>query len=260
MTSAISQFFCMHRKNLLANLVLRNFKVKFRGSVLGYLWTLVIPLSQVVVFFFVYQVVLKVPIPNYLAFIVTGVMPWVFFSTSVNDSLETLVSGQNLLTHLPMPIQAFPAATVLTNLISLILALPVVFGVLIWSEVPLSAHILWAIPLLAGLALLTYSMAFILACMFVLFRDLKYIFSILIGLWLYATPILYTTEMVPANYHWIFYFNPLTGFFVGFRQALLDQTHPDFFLLTVFFGWTGVLFLIANWVRARLAMRVIERL
>src|ERR1700733_6872697 len=118
MTVSLFEFFCLHRKNLLLNLVQRNFKVKFKGSALGYFWTLVIPLSQVSVFYFVYQVILKVPVPNYFAFIVTGILPWVFFSTTINESLESLVSGQNLLTHLPMPLQAFPAATVMTNFLS----------------------------------------------------------------------------------------------------------------------------------------------
>src|SRR3954469_25912945 len=124
MTASFMEFFCLHRRNLLLTLVLRNFKVKYKGSVFGYLWTLVIPLSQVLVFYFVYQVILKVPVPNYLAFIVTGILPWVFFASTASESLESLVSGQNLLSHMPMPAQAFPAASVTTNFISFLLSWP----------------------------------------------------------------------------------------------------------------------------------------
>lgn len=260
MVDSLNQFFCLHRRNLLVNLIFRNFRTKFRGSILGYLWTLVIPLSQVVVFYFVYQVVLKIPIPNYLAFIVLGVMPWVFFSSTVNESFETLVAGQNLLTHLPVPIQVFPAATVMTNFVSLALAMPVMLGVLLWSGIPFNTNMLWAIPLLAGLVLFTYCLSLILACLYVLFRDLKYIFAIVLSLWIYATPVFYSMDLVPAQFHWLFYVNPLTGFFVGFRDALMstELSHPE--VVIAFFAWTTGMFLVANVVRATLAMKVVERL
>ncbi len=260
MVAAINQFFCFHRKNLLMNLVMRNFKIKYRGSVLGYLWTLVIPLSQVVVFYFVYQVVLKIPIPNYLAFIVTGIMPWVFFASTVNESLESLVAGQNLLSHVPMPIQVFPAATVLTNFFNLLLAFPIIFGVLLWSGITPSFTMILAVPYLVGLFLFTYCLSFILACLFVLFRDVKYIFSIFLNLWMYATPVLYTIDLVPDKFRWIFFVNPLTGFFVGFRDALINQRPTDPSLIISFVAWTAGLFLIANFVRSHLSAKLVERL
>jgi ABC-type polysaccharide/polyol phosphate export permease len=260
MVIALNQFFCLHRKNLVMNLVARNFKVKFRGSVLGYLWTLVIPLSQVCVFYFVYQLVLKVPIPNYLAFIVTGIMPWVFFTSTVNESLEGLVSGQHLLSHVPMPVQAFPAATVLTNFLSFTLSMPVILGVLLWSGLPLSWSMLFALPLLGALVLFTYCLSFILACFYVLFRDLKYIFGIFVNLWMYGTPVLYSIDMVPENFKWIFFVNPLTGFFVGFREVLLSQPISNPTLVAAFFAWTLAMFVAANVVRATISLRLVERL
>lgn len=257
---SFDKFFCLHRRNLLYNLVMRNFKVKFRGSVLGYLWTLVIPMSQVLVFYFVYQVVMKVPIPNYLAFVVTGIMPWVFFSTTVNESLESLVSGQNLLSHLPMPIQVFPAATVATNLISFLLALPIIIGVILWSGIELNGYSLLAIPYLLGLFLFTYCFSFVLASMYVLFRDLKHIFGIVLNLWMYGTPVLYSIDLVPEPFRWFFNVNPLTGFFVGFRDALLFHRWTDLPLMMSFVTWTLFFFVVANIIRATMAGRLVERL
>lgn len=242
------------------NLVMRNFKVKFRGSVLGYLWTLVIPLSQVCVFYFVYQIIMKVPIPHYLAFIVTGIMPWVFFATTVTESLESLVSGQNLLSHLPMPLQVFPAATVFTNFMSFLLAFPVMMGAIWWSGIPLQLSMLWAVPYIAGLLLFTYCLAFLLASLYVLFRDLKHIFSIFVNLWMYATPILYSVDLVPENFRWIFYVNPLTGFFVGVRDVLIYQRPTEPTLMASFFLWTAFLFVMANVVHRTMSFRLVERL
>lgn len=250
----------MHRKNLLLNLVQRNFRVKFKGSALGYFWTLVIPLSQVLVFYFVYQVILKVPVPNYLAFIVTGILPWVFFASTVNESLESLVSGQTLLTHMPMPLQAFPAASVATNFVSFLMSWPVIAGALFWSGLELQWTMFLFIPLSLLFFVFTYSLAFILASMFVLFRDLKHIFGIIIQLWMYSTPVLYSAELIPANFKWILYANPLSGYFVGIRDVLIGGRLPEPVMFACFFGWTAFLFLIANVMRVTIGPRLVEKL
>lgn len=260
MTKVMAEFFCLHRLNLLLNLVSRNFKVKYRGSVLGYLWTLAIPFFQVLVFYFVYQMVLKIPVPNYLAFIVTGILPWVFFATTVNESLESLVSGQDLLTQLPMPLQAFPAASVATNFLSLILSTPIILGVLIWSGISLDWKMLLFFPLSAVFFIFTYALSFILASLFVLFRDVKYIVSILIQLWMYMTPILFSADMVPEGFRWTLIANPLSSYFVAIRDVLIHSRLPDPASLTVFFIWTVGIFAVANFLRFTIGPRLVEKL
>lgn len=260
MSSSVAEFLCWNRKNLLLNLVVRNFKVKYKGSIFGYLWTLVIPLSQVLVFYFVYQVILKVPVENYLAFIVTGILPWVFFSTTVNESLEALVGGKNILAHLPLPIQVFPTASVLTNFVSFLLAFPILFGVVILSGIPLNFTMLLFVPLSMLLFVFTFSLSFTVASLFVIFRDVKYIFNIMIQLWLYATPVLYSADLIPEKYHWIIYANPLAGYFIASREVLLKGQLPTLGAVVGFTLWTLAAFLVANVVRLTLGRRLVERL
>src|ERR1700722_18574006 len=259
-TTSFYEFFCLHRKNLLLNLVRRNFKVKFKGSVLGYFWTLVIPISQVVVFYFVYQVIMKVPVPHYLAFVVTGILPWVFFSTTVNESLESLVSGQTLLSQLPVPLQAFPAATVAANFISFWLAYPIMVAAVAFSGITLSWTIVLFFPLTLLLLVYAYSLSFILAALFVLFRDIKHIFGIFIMLWMYVTPILYSIDMVPQQWRWTIYFNPMSGFFISMRDLMINGKLPPAKVLAVFFGWTVLTFFIANVMRVTIGPRLAEKL
>ena len=260
MTVGIFEFFCLHRPNLLLNLVQRNFKVKFKGSVLGYLWTLVIPLSQVLVYYFVYQVVLKIPVPNYFGFIVTGILPWIFFSTTVTESLESLVSGQSLLHNMPMPLQAFPAAAVVTNFISFALSWPIILGALLWSGILPHWEFILFIPLSLVLFVFTYSLSFIFASVFVLFRDLKYIASIAIQLWLYFTPILYSAELVPEKYRWTLYVNPLSGYFVSIREILISGNLPNTVMVSTFILWTAATFAAANILRLSIGPRLVEKL
>lgn len=260
MITVFTEFFCLHRMNLLLNLVMRNFKAKYRGSILGYIWTLAIPFCQVLVFYFVYQVVLKVPIPNYLAFIVTGILPWVFFSTTINESLESLVSGQDLLTQLPMPLQAFPAASVATNFLSLMISVPIILGVLVWSGIVIDWKMLLFFPLSLAFFIFTYSLSFILAALFVIFRDIKYIVSILIQLWMYLTPILFSADLVPERFRWTLVVNPLSGYFVSIRDVLVYNQLPDPKLLLIFAAWCVGIFIVANVLRLTVGPRLVERL
>ncbi len=254
------QFLCLHRRNLLFHFVFRNLKVKYRGSFFGYFWTLLIPLFQILVFYFVYQVIMKVPVPNYLAFLVTGILPWIFFASTVTESFESLVSGQQLLSQVPVPIQAFPAASVVTNFVNFLLSLPVMLGVVLFSGIAPSWPIILMIPLCMGLFLLTYCLAFIFASLFVLFRDLKHLFSIVVQLWLYATPVLYSADMIPQSFRWMLFANPLCPFFICLRKILLDGTWPPTELLWIFSGWLLFFYVLAELIRQKLGPRLVEYL
>ena len=260
MINSLAEFFCLHRKNLMANLVFRNFKVKYRGSALGYLWTLGVPILQVLVFYFLYQVILKIPIPNYLAFIVTGIFPWVFFSATVGESLDSLVVGQNLLMNLPVPIQAFPAASVVSNFVSFLLAVPILVGVLLLSGLTLNFNALLFFPLSMGLFVFTYSFSFILACFYVMFRDLKHMFAIIIQLWMYFTPVLYSADLIPSRFQWTLFANPLAGYFTAIRDVLIRGTAPDPAIVASFAAWTLGIFAFANVLRWRVGAHLFERI
>jgi lipopolysaccharide transport system permease protein len=258
--SSLSEFFCLHRLNLLANLVFRNFKVKYRGSVLGYVWTLGIPTLQVLVFYFLYQIILHIAVPNYLAFIVTGIFPWAFFSTTVSEGLDSLVTGHNLLTNLPVPIQAFPAASVISNFFSLLFSIPILAGVLAFNHIEPHWSAVILLPLTVGLFVFTYSFAFILGSLYVLFRDLKHMFSIVIQLWMYCTPIVYSADMIPKNFQWTLYLNPLSGYFVTVRDTLLYNRTPDPAMVWTFVGWTLAMFLAGNILRVTIGPGLVERI
>lgn len=255
------EFFCLDRKYVLLNFLSRNLKIKYRRSAFGYLWTLLIPLGQVLIFYFVYKVVLKVQVPHYLSFIVSGILPWVFFVGSVNESMESLVASHGLLTHAPVPVQVFPASCTITNFINFLPSIPLIFAIiLIEGGSGVSWSWFWIIPLSALLFVFTYSLSFLLACLYVYLRDLKHLIGIVIQLWMYLTPILYTVDMVPKNYQWVIWINPLSGFFVCLREALLGAKPVGWIELGSFAGWTLFLLLIGELVRKTASSRIIEKL
>lgn len=257
----LAEFFCLNRKYVLLNFLSRNLKVKYRRSAFGYLWTLLIPLAQVCIFYFVYKVVLKVQIPNYLSYIVSGLLPWVFFVTSVNESMESLVASHGLLTHAPVPIQIFPASCAVTNFVNFIPSVPLIFLItsLESGQLP-SWSGLWILPLSFLLFIFTYSLSFILACLYVYLRDLKHLIGIIIQLWLYVTPVLFSAEMIPDRFRWVLWANPLSGFFIALREALFLHRSPGIESAGLFALYTVVTLVLAEQVRRASASRIVEKL
>lgn len=258
---SLYSFFCLDRKNLLFNFLSRNLKLKYRQSAFGYFWTLLIPLSQIGVYYFVYDVILDIQVPNYLAYIVSGILPWVFFSASVNESLDSLVSGYHLLTHAPIPIQLFPAASTFANFSNFMISIGLVYIVVaLTSTTPMTLWAVMVIPLSMLLLVFTYSFAFLLACMFVFLRDIKHLINIIMQLWLYVTPILYIETMIPTEFRWIAWVNPIHGYFVGIRQCLFEPSISNFNPIINFILWTAGTLLFAEWVRSRYSHLLIEKL
>lgn len=261
MTIPFYEFFCLNRKYVLLNFLSRNLKIKYRRSAFGYLWTLLIPLAQVAIYFFVYKLVLKVEIDNYLSYIVSGILPWVFFVSSVNESMESLVASHGLLTHAPVPIQIFPASCTVTNFVNFLPSIPIIFLVTaVENPHAISATWFWVIPLSCLLFIFTYALSFLLACLYVFLRDLKHLIGIAIQLWMYVTPVLFSADMVPERFRWLVLANPLSGFFICLRQALFEQSAPHLGPLVAFSVWTAVVLVLGEAVRVWSSSRIVEKL
>ena len=255
------EFFCLHRKFLLYNFLSRNLKLKYRRSIFGYFWTLLIPLAQVAIYFFVYKVVLKVNIPNYISFIMTGILPWTFFAASLTESLESLVAGHQLLIHAPVPIQIFPASATFTNFFNFIISTPLILA-LIWFDTGTApnATVLWFLPLSLCLCVFTYALGFLMATLFVYFRDLKHLIGLIVQLWLFVTPVLYKAEMTPEKYRWVMWLNPLTGYFVTVREVLLEGRSPDPQFMILFLVWTAGCLVLAELTRRMVGLTLVEKI
>jgi ABC-type polysaccharide/polyol phosphate export permease len=218
--------FCLRKKFLVFNLVNRNLKIKYRRSVLGVFWTLLAPLSVAMVYYFVFKVILNVQVPHYLAFIITGVLPWTFVAQSLMEGVESIVGAWALVSKVPIPTQVFPYVGTLTNLITLLTAVPIMIGVSIFSGVSLGYSLLTLPFFFLSLFILTYFISFSLAVGFVYFRDLRHMMTIIIQLWFYGTPVLYSENMIPAKYHWVLYVNPYALIFAGIHRILVEGKWP----------------------------------
>lgn len=254
------EIFGLNRKFLVYHLVERNLKLKYRKSMLGILWTMLVPASTAAVYFLVFQFVMKVQIENYLLFILTGVLPWTFFSGTIAQGTECIVTNLGLVNKVPIPAFVFPYTEALTAFINLLFATPVVFVVMLLTNSPLTWALLQVPVLLFFLFMMAYNLAIMCSLLFVYFRDLRHIISIVLQLWFYLTPILYRVEMIPEKYHPLLLLNPIGPLFNGLHQSIVYGQTLGLNDWAAVMAWTLVFFSLSYYFVRILFDRVAEHL
>ncbi len=207
-------------RELIWALALKELKIRYKRSVLGFLWALLNPLLLMLVLTAVFSTIMPFPIPHYAIFLLSVLLPWTFFLQSLSYAAECIVGNAELIKKLRVSKVVFPVAALVSNLINLLLSLiPLILLVIVLRH-PL--HLTWfflPIPLLA-FTLLTLGGTFFFAVANVYYRDVAHILQILLQVLFYVTPILYAEDFFPAKYRWIFKLNPLVYALHGFRLTV----------------------------------------
>jgi ABC-type polysaccharide/polyol phosphate export permease len=254
------ELFCLHRKFLLFNLIKRNLKLKYRQSYLGIFWTVLAPALNAGVYFVVFSFVMRVQLPHYLVFMFSGLLAWVFFSISLAHGMESIVNNYSLISKVPLPLNIFPFAETLTNLINYLLALPVLIIIGIFDQAPLGWPILMVPVYLALLVFQAYGFAMLLSVAYVYFRDLRYALSIVLQMWFYATPIIYSTAMIPEPMRPLMWLNPVSFIFKGIHGAFAEGVVLPIQELLAAALWTIVIFFAGTWFYLRTKKNLVERM
>jgi ABC-2 type transport system permease protein len=214
-------------RNMLTNLVRRDLRSRYKGSVLGFLWTLVNPLLQLIVYALVFPYVLRVNIENYTLFLFVALLPWIFFSSSVLGATTSIVSGANLVTKIYFPRLLLPLSVICTNLMNYLFSLSIVFPVLLIAGTTMSWHVLWLPVVLLIEFLFILGLGLIFSALYVKYRDIEHIMSIVVFSWFYLTPVIFPVEAFPEWVGSLLYFNPMTAVITSIRNVLLYASPPD---------------------------------
>jgi len=214
-------------RDLLRELIARDIKLRYRGSMLGILWTLLNPLAELLVLYFVFGTVLQVTIPNFPAYLFTGLLVYGWFQTSVNFATGAVVANRELVRRPGVPVLILPIVTVASNLVHFVLSLPILIGLLLISHVPLTSAALLLPGLIAIEFVLILGFAYPVAVVNVWFRDTQHVLRIALQLLFYMTPIFYKTSTVPANLQWWYRINPLTHLVDAYRAVLMRGELPE---------------------------------
>jgi len=211
-------------RQLIQAMVARELKARYRGSVLGFFWSFINPLLLLLVYTFVFSYVLPSRQPNldpYALFLFCGILPWTWFSSSILESANVLISGGNLIKKVLFPAEVLPVVTVLANMVHFFLGLPILIGFLIYYRAPLQfTELVWFPVIVVVQLILTLGIALIVSALTVHFRDLKDILSNLVTFWFFATPIIYSMQDAPAIAKRFLNANPFTHLAISYQEVL----------------------------------------
>jgi ABC-type polysaccharide/polyol phosphate export permease len=210
---------------LIQSLVARELKARYRGSVLGFLWSFVNPLLLLLVYTFVFTVVLPAAHPPdlqpFALFMFCGILPWTWFSSSLLEASNVLIAGGNLIRKVLFPAEVLPIVTVLAGLVHFCFGLPILAAFLIYYRVPLvAADLQWFPVILLIQLVLTLGLALLVSALTVHFRDVRDLLANLLTLWFFATPIIYALSQVPGSVRRLLNLNPFTHIVVAYQEVL----------------------------------------
>ncbi|AWV15550.1 MULTISPECIES: ABC transporter permease [Methylobacterium] len=222
-------------RGLLRVLILRDLKVLYRQTALGACWAIAQPLFTVLIFTVIFGHFAKIPTDGapYALFAGSAVVLWTYFAEAVRRSANGLVAEAELIRKIYFPRLVIPLATVISPMVDFAIALAVMLALMVWYGVVPDWHLVLAVPTLIVTAMLALGVSLWLGPINVRFRDVKHTLPFLIQIWMYASPIVYASSIVPASVRWLYALNPMVGLIEAFRFAVLGGTPPDAFAITV---------------------------
>jgi len=234
---------------LMESLVSKDLKVRYKRSVLGFAWFLIKPVFSMIVYYFVFTRILRFggAIPHFSLFLLTGLLPWNFFSSSLTASTSSLLDNQKLIRSIYFPRMALPVAQVLANLIHLVLALVVLEVVLIvFGHVPGPSLVL-ALPALILFTGMTAGIGMLLAVGNVFYRDVKQIIEVVLLAWFYSSPVIYPLDSIGVDIigsgtlATVLKFNPVAGFMEIMHSVFYAGQWPGAWTFVSLSAWTLLL-------------------
>jgi len=240
-------------------MTLKEIKARYKKAILGFLWIFLNPLLQMVTIGVIFQFFVPVKVDNYFLFIFTGLLPWNFFSYSVTKNTPIMTHARSLIKKSNFPRETIVLSVIFSNLFHMLIAWSLLIVVLIadkiffeqYSSIEVvfySLRLLWSIPLILWLTMLTTGFSLLFSALNVKYRDVNFLVQAIIPLWFYATPLVYTLQILPDFLGSLLYLNPMTGLIELFHAALLKQPiyEPELVLLDLFLS--VIFFLLGCWV------------
>jgi len=231
---------------LIMSLVLKEVKLRYQGSVLGFLWTFLNPLLLMCVYTIVFSIFLRIRVENYPVFLFCGLIPWVWFSTSILEGADSIVRGGDLITRALFPPQVLPSVTVFSNLVNFVFSLPLLFIFLLLFKVKTGIALI-SLPIVMIIqAVFTMGLVLMVSALNVHFRDIQHILGNVIIMWFFATPILYPMTSIPVKLRFITVINPMSTLIKAYRDILFYRQFPNWRVLGITLCFGFLVFFLGN--------------
>ncbi len=212
---------------LIKQLVARDFKIKYKRSFLGLLWSFLNPLFMMLIQYFVFSRLFRADISNYPAYLLVGIVAYNFFSEAVGMTLTSIVSNAGLITKVYMPKYIYPVTRTLSSCVNLLTAIVPMLVVCAITGVQFKKSLFLALIFIALLLVFTLGIGLLLSASMVFFRDTQFLWGIVSMAWMYATPIFYPASIIPDEFRFLLDYNPLYLYIDNMRTCIIGGLSPE---------------------------------
>lgn len=237
-------------KELVTQTISRSIKTRYKRSLLGVLWTMLNPILTMIVLTIVFSSIFKFSVESYPVYILSGLVVWSFFSSSTGGAMGEMLWGGTLLARIYVPKSIFAISSVGTGLVNLLISLIPLFGIAIALRVSIHPSVLVLPISIFILSVFTLGVGLLLSTVVVYFADMQPIYEVVLMIWFYGTPIIYPIEVLPENFDWIVYINPMYYMVEIFRIPILDGALPDINTWLIAVGFAVTSLALGGWVFA----------
>ena len=231
---------------LLGQLVARDFKTKYKRSVLGVLWSMLNPLLTMAVQYIVFVNIFRFEIDNYAVYLLIGTVAFNFFSEATQAALTSITGSASLITKVYIPTYVFPLSKVLSSCINLLFSTLALYVIIFVQGVQLNFYHLLIPVLYVMLIAFSLGIGMILASLMVYFRDIQFLYGVIITLWMYLTPLFYPVSIIPDKLFGIYKLNPMYQYVTFFRTLVLEAACPSLEQWLFCFGYAVVFLCIGS--------------
>ncbi|QPB43165.1 ABC transporter permease [Rodentibacter haemolyticus] len=226
-----SEFF--QYQELLKQLVLKDIKLKYRRSYLGYIWSILNPLLMMTVLVIVFSNLFRFDIPNFAVYLLTGQLIFGFVSEATSMSVTSIIDNAPLLKKTYVPKYIFVISKVTSSLVNMLFAMFALVFVMFTTQVEITWNVVWIPIIFLEIYIFSLGLGFFLSAISVFFRDVQYLWSVFISIWMYLSPIIYPISIIPQDYIWWYKnLNPMVGYVQQFREVALNGNTLPTELLT----------------------------
>lgn len=212
-------------RELLFFLTWRDVKVRYKQTVLGFLWAFIQPFLKMVVFSVVFGRLAKMDSEGfpYPIFVYAGLLPWQFFAETLNRSSQSVVGNANLITKVYFPRLIMPISSVGACLVDFAISFSILIGLMFYYGIMPTFAAVLVLPLILLTIFTALGVGTLLSALNVAYRDFRYVIPFMVQIWMFATPVIYPVKIVPKNWQWLLFLNPMSGIVDAYRSAILGK-------------------------------------
>ena len=242
-------------RDMILELTHRELRGKYKGSVLGFLWTYVNPLLQILVYSFVFSQIFRSGIEKFHLYLIVGMFPFNFFTGGVIQGLGSIRYQGDLVKKVYFPRQILPIVSLTVNFVNLLISFVIIYSILLISGWGVNPGLQgWLIPVMLIEYFFSLGLALLLSAVEVYFRDIEHIMSVVMMVWMYVTPMFYSVDIIPQQYLPVFYCNPMLYIISMYQQVLYYKVAPDMTYML-----KALAFALANIIIGSIVFKILEK-